>query len=688
MSYASTTGSRGTGIFDELLVRNPPKTGPLQSVFASVGGDISGKRDVSDSYSRSETASLIAAAGYSETEADSIFQTVVSADAALLLKRDVSDSRSNDESDLLLAGKVDDTAFQSVLATLASTVELEAAVTLLDDETVTRLTTKLDKGAAYTTSESDALFANAADAVSAALSTKRDESQSYTITQIDNLLASRAISDVGGLQASLDEKASITQLNTGLNTKRSIADSYGKAALDDLFDAKASTTALTAAITVLEDSTNTKLTLKLDKEAAYTTTEVDQLFSDVADSTAASLSTKRDESQSYTITQIDTLVSGLQAASYTSSEVDTLLDEKQTTIQNNGSLDIAAIGGLGTVLSSLQPLVTSGNLSIAMTSGLQLALNTLATDIAAIPDSQIILNNNTFLNQNRFGIENGEVVLDLNLGWLFRALPLWSQVRSDPARVLQARMGHLPMQPPVSDCLLYIPFAGSALDMGPSSLNLVAQTSDTQGTWGVYDYIPPKVDSCGWLAQDAYIFPNRDVPVTAVSSRGIGWGNATSDSWLVECQVWLNPDCRCGLVLSADADLDSTAPDNINFVYVSTIDGKLGFTWDDRSGSAGHYNQPTISDAIVANRWYHIALQKNAGASTVRVYLNGNLRITVGGNLPHVQPRYHQNRPTWYRYSIRPRIQRPHAGSIPNGSVHTWSSQLRLGHGQSTDEME
>jgi len=239
-------------------------------------------------------------------------------------------------------------------------------------------------------------------------------------------------------------------------------------------------------------------------------------------------------------------------------------------------LDIAAVGGLGAVLSSFQPLVTSGNLSIAMTSGLQQALNTLATDVAAIPTTQVILSNGTFLDQHRFGIENGEVVLDLNLGWLFRALPLWSQVRNDPARVLQARMGHLPMHP-ASDCLVYIPFAGSALDMGPSSLNLVAQTSDTQGTWGVYDYIPPKVDSCGWLAQlDAYIFPNRDVPVTQVTSRGIGWGNTSSDSWLIECQVWLPPDCRCGIVLSADADVDSTAPDNINFVYVSTLDGKLG----------------------------------------------------------------------------------------------------------------
>ena len=65
------TGSRATGYYDELFVRNPPRTGPLQSITSlGGGGDVSGKRDISDSYSRSETATLITAAGYSESEAN------------------------------------------------------------------------------------------------------------------------------------------------------------------------------------------------------------------------------------------------------------------------------------------------------------------------------------------------------------------------------------------------------------------------------------------------------------------------------------------------------------------------------------------------------------------------------------------------------------------------------------------
>jgi len=98
--------------------------------------------------------------------------------------------------------------------------------------------------------------------------------------------------------------------------------------------------------------------------------------------------------------------------------------------------------------------------------------------------------------------------------------------------------------------------------------------------------------------------------------------------------MWLPPESRLSLVLSSDADADSHAPDNVNFMYASTQDGKMGFTWDDRTGASGHYSQPSITDAIVANRWYHLAMQKNAGASTVRIYLNGVLRITENVTYP------------------------------------------------------
>ena len=73
MSYASLTGVRPSGVFDELFVRSPPKVGPFVPVL-SLGGsaDLDAKRDVSDSFSRSETTDLVTAHGYSTAEADAL----------------------------------------------------------------------------------------------------------------------------------------------------------------------------------------------------------------------------------------------------------------------------------------------------------------------------------------------------------------------------------------------------------------------------------------------------------------------------------------------------------------------------------------------------------------------------------------------------------------------------------------
>ena len=134
-SYASLTGVRPSGIFDELFVRSPPEVGPFVPVL-SLGGsvDLSSKRDISDIFSRAETVDLVAARGYSTAEAD----------ALLSAKRATADSYSVTDLDGFLAAKT-------------STVELDAAITALEDATTTRLTGKLDKAAAYTSTQVDQL---------------------------------------------------------------------------------------------------------------------------------------------------------------------------------------------------------------------------------------------------------------------------------------------------------------------------------------------------------------------------------------------------------------------------------------------------------------------------------------------------------------------------------------------------
>ena len=90
MSYVSTTGTRPAGIFDELYVRNPPKVGPyVQILSGGLGGSDASKRDVSDSYSQSETESLIGSLAYSQAESDALFQTESASLSLLALKRDI-----------------------------------------------------------------------------------------------------------------------------------------------------------------------------------------------------------------------------------------------------------------------------------------------------------------------------------------------------------------------------------------------------------------------------------------------------------------------------------------------------------------------------------------------------------------------------------------------------------------------
>ena len=125
------------------------------------------------------------------------------------------------------------------------------------------------------------------------------------------------------------------------------------------------------------------------------------------------------------------------------------------------------------------------------------------------------------------------------------------------------------------------------------------------------------------LLEDVHIFPNRTVPDTQVNSKGIGW-DATA-SWLLEGQFWIPTGGTLKIVCTADADADIEAPD---FIYIATLyaSGDMTFRWDNRSGQSG---DTTASDVILPARWHHIAMQKNADDSNVRVYRDGLLVMVV-----------------------------------------------------------
>ena len=144
MVYVSTTGTRPSGIFDELHVRSPPKVGPyVQILSGGLGGSDASKRDVTDSYSQSETESLISSLAYSQAESDALFQTESTSLSLLARKRDVTDSLSTGEVNTLLAEKVDRSAYQSALG-----LKRDKEGSLSSVQTADLYQTKVDSAAA------------------------------------------------------------------------------------------------------------------------------------------------------------------------------------------------------------------------------------------------------------------------------------------------------------------------------------------------------------------------------------------------------------------------------------------------------------------------------------------------------------------------------------------------------------
>jgi hypothetical protein len=159
--------------------------------------------------------------------------------------------------------------------------------------------------------------------------------------------------------------------------------------------------------------------------------------------------------------------------------------------------------------------------------------------------------------------------------------------------------------------------------MGPSGLHLVKETDDDQGQWGVYTHIGPTASDGLLLSEHTRVFPNRTIPNTQVSSKGIGWD--ATQSWLLETQIWLPSGSTLQIVFTADADVDINAPD---LFYILTLyaSGDMIFRYDNRLGQSAN---STVTGVVTADRWHHIAMQKNADDSNVRIYRDGILILTV-----------------------------------------------------------
>jgi hypothetical protein len=212
MSYASLTGTRPSGIFDDLYVRSPPKIGPYVQILSSgVGGaDLAAKRDVSDSYSQSETESLISSLAYSQAESDALFQTEAAAASALSLKRDVTDSLSTGEIGTLLGAKVDETTYQSGLS-----LKRDKEGSLSSTQTANLYQTKVDSTTALALKRDIATSLSAA-VIEGALLLKRNVADSLTTGEVNALLGPKVDDTTyqSGLSLKRDKEGSLSSVQT------------------------------------------------------------------------------------------------------------------------------------------------------------------------------------------------------------------------------------------------------------------------------------------------------------------------------------------------------------------------------------------------------------------------------------------------------------------------------------------
>ena len=648
MRSRALTGTT-VGSFDQLLVRNPANTGPYEDVLDLVSGAVSG-------------------GGYDDTQ----IQAAVAVNTATINNLSVSTANAlNSKQDTIQDGdltiaktnglqanldsRATTTALTSGLATkqtiigqgdltISQVFDLQNALDL--KASVASVTTGLsakqntiqdgDLSIAKTSGLQTALDSKAtASALTSGLATKQTLIGQGDLT----------ISQVFDLQNALDLKASVTSVTTGLAAKQntiqdgdlSIAKTSG---LQGALDSKATAIALTAGLATKQPVIGQgDLTISM----TYDLQNALDLKASVV-SVTNGLAAKQD-----TIADGDLTISktnGLQAA------LDGKVDDSQvlTNVPQNAvftdtvythpsSHPISFITGLQTELDS--KATTS-----ALTSGLAGKQDTLTT--ASIPQSYVvdlvadlaalqpqIYVNGSFVDQSKFSIENASLVLNLTLGiWQWKVEPTFSQIQVDAARLTQARIGALPLNPG-TDCLAYFPMVTSRDDMGSGGLHwVITDISAVQGTWGVYKHAPANEDryAAGWLkgtssTSSYFIFPNRDVPNTQVTSRGIGWPSGNDDVWLIEYQVSLtSANSQLQFIWFNDADTDVNPADSIYcYLTLSAPAGTIKLFWDNRQGALGWMEVPVT---IKIGEFQHVAMQKSSGSSDIRVYIDGDLKFT------------------------------------------------------------
>jgi len=148
--------------------------------------------------------------------------------------------------------------------------------------------------------------------------------------------------------------------------------------------------------------------------------------------------------------------------------------------------------------------------------------------------------------------------------------------------------------------------------------------------YGVYAHIPPSIMSDGYTLSTPhkYLLPGRSVPTDPLTSTGAGWGSSSSDSWLLEYQLYMPADSFFQILITSDADVSYDAPDRLLFLSVDAAAGTLAVRWDDRTSSGDSGAVTNSVDVELPVGWHTFAFQKSAGSNRVYAYHNGLLALS------------------------------------------------------------
>ena len=94
---------------------------------------------------------------------------------------------------------------------------------------------------------------------------------------------------------------------------------------------------------------------------------------------------------------------------------------------------------------------------------------------------------------------------------------------------------------------------------------------------------------------------------------------------MMECQGWLPAEAGSFIAIQpeSDADVDANAPDRFINLTLNAA-GDVTLRWDARNGSAN----TASGTGSASGQLLHVALQKGPSSDTLRLFLDGALRIT------------------------------------------------------------